>query len=228
MDSSKNKKVIKASSIRIARKLPSETSAGKETTRHGTKSTRFFDADQDTSPVVEPKQSDIERETEGIRQEAYERGMAEGLKKGTAEQKQALAQHENSLAGLIHELTKVRKEFLSRIESDVLNLAFAIAEKILNHEIATDKDVVCKVLRGALSKMVDKEGMKIRVNPDDYGYLKAITEAPFPGLEEIKNVMLEADTAIGRGGVVIVSVLGEVDARLDQQMSVLKDALSGR
>jgi flagellar assembly protein FliH len=192
------------------------------------KSTRFLEAGQNTSQAIEPKKSDFERETERIRQEAYERGLAEGLKTGATEQKQALAQQVNSLAGLIHELTKVRKEFLNSIESDVLNLAFAIAEKILNHEIATDKDVVCKVLGGALSKMMDKEGMKIRVSPDDYGYLKAITEAPYPGLEEIKNVMLEADAAIGRGGVVIVSVFGEVDARLDQQMSVLKDALSGR
>lgn len=172
--------------------------------------------------------SDIERETQRIRQEAYERGMAEGLKKGADEQKQSLAEQESSLAGLIRGLTKVRKEFLTRMESDVLNLAFAIAEKILNHEIATDKDVVCKVLEGALSKMVDQEGMKIRVNPDDYGYLKEITEAPYPGLESIKNVQLEEDAAIGRGGAIIVSVFGEVDARLDQQMSTLKDALSGR
>jgi flagellar assembly protein FliH len=223
-----SKKVIKASSIKIARKFLTETSSGPETVRNGVKSTSLFKAGQNTSPMVERKQSDIERETERIRQEAYERGMAEGLKKGAAEQKQALAQHENSLAGLINELTKARKEFLSRIESDILNLAFAIAEKILNHEIATDKDVICKVLGGALSKMVDKEGMKIRVNPDDYRYLKSITETPYPGLEEIKNVMLEEDSAIGRGSVVIVSVFGEVDARLDQQMSLLKDALSHR
>jgi flagellar assembly protein FliH len=228
MDSSNNKKVIKASSIRIARKLPPETSSGPETARHGAKSTRFFDADQNTSPAVDRRQSDIERETEHIRQGAYERGMAEGLIKGAAEQKQALAPLENSLAGLIHEMTKVRKEFLSRIESDVLNLVFAIAEKILNHEITIDRDVVCKVLGSALSKMVDKEGMKIRVNPEDYSYLKAMTESPFPGLGEVKDVMLEADAAIGRGGVVIVSVFGEIDARLDQQMSILKDALSGR
>ena len=223
-----SKKVIKASSIRIARKLLAETSSEPETVKRGAKSTGLFKAGKNTSSVVESKQSDIERETERIRQEAYERGMAEGLKKGAAEQKQVLAQHENSLAGLIHELAKMRKEFLSRIESDILNLSFAIAEKILNHEIATDKDVVCKVLGGALSKMVDKEGMKIRVNPEDYGYLKAITETPYPGLEEIKNVVLEEDSAIGRGGVVIVSVFGEVDARLDQQMSVLRDALSYR
>jgi flagellar biosynthesis/type III secretory pathway protein FliH len=47
-------------------------------------------------------------------------------------------------------------------------------------------------------------------------------------LEAIKNVHLEEDASIGRGGVMIVSVFGEVDARLDQQMSILKDALSGR
>ncbi len=190
--------------------------------------TRVSETGQDISPLAAPRQSDTEREIERIRQEAYERGMASGLKKGAAEQKQALTQHENSLAGLIQELAKARKEFLNRLEVDVLNLAFAIAEKILNHEIATDKDVVRKVLGGALSKMVDHEGMKIRVNPDDYEYLKAITEAPFPGLEEIKSVMLEEDASIGRGGVFIVSALGEVDARLDQQMSILRDALSNR
>jgi flagellar assembly protein FliH len=223
-----SKKVIKASSIRIAGKLPSDTSSESETAGHGAKGVRFLEAGHNTSPGGGPRQTDVERETERIRQEAYERGMAEGLKKGAAEQKKVFAQHQNSLAGLIHELTKVRKEFLSQVEGDVLNLAFAIAEKILNHEIATDKDVICKVLEGALNKIVDQEGMKIRVNPDDYKYLKEITEAPFPGLEEIKNVMLEQDAAIGRGGVVIASVFGEVDARLDQQMSILRDALSGR
>ncbi|MHB8907979.1 MAG: FliH/SctL family protein [Syntrophales bacterium] len=183
---------------------------------------------QNGLPAVEPSLSDVERERERIRQEAYERGMAEGLKKGAAEQKQALAQHESALTGLIQGFTKARKEFLSRMESDVLSLAFAIAEKIINHEIATDKGVICKVLEGALTKMVDQEGMKIRVNPEDYGYLKEITEGPSPGLEAMKNVLLEEDAAIGRGGAIIVSVFGEVDARLDQQMSILKDALSGR
>ncbi len=220
-----SKKVIKASSIRIAPKLTSETSSGLKQEGQGEKRTRF-EAGQDTSPVVEARQSDIEREIERISHEAYERGMAEGLKKGAAEQRQALTQHENTLASLIHELTKARKEFLSRLDVDALNLAFAIAEKILNHEIATDKDVVRKVLGGAVSKMADHEGMKIRVNPDDYGYLKSITESPFPGLEEIKSVMLEEDASIGRGGAFIVSAFGEVDARLDQQMSILKDALS--
>ena len=223
-----SKKVIKASSIRIAPKLTPEISSGPTTERHGEKNPRAFGTTQGATSPAEPRQSDVENQAERISQEAYERGLAAGLKKGAAEQMQALTQHENALAGLIRELEKSRKEFLSRLEDDVLNLAFAIAEKILTHEIATDKEVVRKVLGGALSKMVDHEGMKIRVNPADYGYLKSIIEAPFPGLDEIKTVMLEEDASIGRGGVFIVSALGEVDARLDQQMSILKDALANR
>ncbi len=223
-----SKKVIKASDIRIAPKPPAETTSSPESAVPGRKGACLFEAGQKPLPAVNPGQREIEQEAERIRQEAYDRGMAEGLKRGAAAQMTELEQHERSLAGLIGELTRARKDFLTRVESDLLDLAFAIAEKILNHEISTDKDVVCKVLGGALSKMVDKEGMRIRVSPDDYRYLRTITESPLPGLEEIKNVILEEDPAIGRGGVVIVSLCGEVDARLDQQMIILKDVLSGR
>jgi flagellar biosynthesis/type III secretory pathway protein FliH len=67
----------------------------------------------------------------------------------------------------------------------------------------------------------------IRLNPIDYQYLTEVNRNIFPGLEGIKALMLEADESIGQGGVVIVSALGEVDARLDQQMRTLKDALVG-
>jgi flagellar biosynthesis/type III secretory pathway protein FliH len=109
----------------------------------------------------------------------------------------------------------------------VLNLAFAVAEKILNHEIATDKDAICKVLGGALRKIADQEGMRIRVNPDDYRYLTERKDDIFPGLEGIRGSMLEEDATIGRGSVVIDSAFGEGDARLEQQLSELKTALSG-
>ncbi len=141
---------------------------------------------------------------------------------------QELAKLVNTLSELIGELTREKREFLGRMESDVLNLAFAIAEKVLNHEIATDKDAICKVLGGAMKKIVDHEGMRIRVHPEDYRYLTEKKADIFPGLEGVKDIMLEEDAQIARGGAIIDSAFGEVDARLDQQLSELKTALSGR
>jgi len=179
------------------------------------------------SSAIDQSSTEKEEKAKFVRQEAYNLGMAEGIKRGAAQQKQELAKLVNTLSGLIGELTREKKEFLRRMESEALNLAFAIAEKILNHAIATDKDAICKVLEGALKKIVDHEGIRIRVNPDDYRYLTERKADIFPGLEGVKDIMLEEDSTIGRGSAVIDSAFGEVDARLDQQLRELKAALSG-
>jgi len=211
-------KVIKAAAIKIARQHslasfpevdPSNEGAGKP------------------GSLADQLSDEKEQKARFVRQEAYDLGLAEGVKRGAAQQKQELAKLVKTLSGLIGELTREKKEFLRGMETEVLNLAFAIAEKILNHEIATDKDAICKVLGGALKKIADQEGMRIRVNPDDYRYLTERKSDVFPELEGIKDIMLEEDAAIGRGSAVIDSTFGEVDARLDQQLSELKTALSG-
>jgi flagellar assembly protein FliH len=154
--------------------------------------------------------------------------MSEGVKRGAAQQRQELAKHANALAELIEALAREKKEFFARMEDEALNLAFAIAEKILNHRIETDRDAICHVLAGALHKIVDHDGIRIHVHPDDYRHLTAGKVGVFPGLEGVKEAMLVADAAVGRGGAVIESAFGEVDARLDQQLNELKSAVSGR
>jgi flagellar assembly protein FliH len=219
-------RVIKAAAIKIARQHPLTPFPGVEPPDEG--------AGKSGSPRLNRQQpsaadqlSDENEKAKFVRQEAYDLGLAEGTKKGAAQQKQELAKLVNTLSGLIGELTREKKEFLNRMDSEVLNLAFAIAEKVLDHEIVTNKDAICKVLGGALKKIADQEGIRIRVSPEDYRYLTERKADVFPGLENIKNVMLEEDPSIGRGGAVIDSTFGEVDARLDQQLNELKAALSG-
>jgi flagellar assembly protein FliH len=220
-------KVIKASSIRIARHQEYETTP-ESNARTGVGQPFLSDAlgKQKLSPE-QRGQCEYEEKVEGIRKKAYELGIVEGVKRGAAQQREEAVQLVNSLASLVSELTHARKEFLGSLEKEVLSLAFAVAEKILDHEISMDKEVICKVLGAALAKIADQEGMMIRLNPIDYQYLTEVNRNIFPGLEGIKALMLEADESIGQGGVVIVSALGEVDARLDQQMRTLKDALVG-
>ena len=211
-------KVIKAAAIKIARQHSLASFPEVDLSNEG--------AGKPGSPA-DQLSDEKEQKARFVRQEAYDLGLAEGVKRGAAQQKQELAKLVKTLSGLIGELTREKKEFLRGMETEVLNLAFAIAEKVLNHEIATDKDAICKVLGGALKKIADQEGMRIRVNPDDYRYLTERKSDVFPELEGIKDIMLEEDAAIGRGSAVIDSTFGEVDARLDQQLSELKTALSG-
>jgi flagellar assembly protein FliH len=218
------KKVIKASSIRIAGQHRYETAS--DASMAGSEAALSALPNRHTPSPDDREGCEKDGKTEDARRTAYEQGMAEGMKRGVAKQRQEVSELVNSLSGLITELTNVRKEFLGNIEKEVLDLAFAIAEKIVNHEVLTDREVICRVLEGALTKMVDHEGMTLRVNPNDYRYLVENNQDMPAGWEGMKNIVLEQDAAVGQGGVVIVSALGEVDARLDQQMGVLKEALT--
>jgi flagellar assembly protein FliH len=211
-------KVIKAAAIKIARQHSLASFPEVDPSNEG---------EEKPGSLADQLSDEKEQKARFVRQEAYDLGLGEGMKRGAAQQKQELAKLVNTLSGLIGELTREKKEFLRRMETEVLNLAFAIAEKVLNHEIATDKDAICKVLGGALKKIVDQEGMRIRVSPDDFRHLTERKADLFPGLEGIKDIMLEEDATIGRGSAIIDSAFGEVDARLDQQLGELKTALSG-
>jgi flagellar assembly protein FliH len=220
--------VIKAAAIKIDRQHPVTTFSVAEWSNGEAGIPSSPGSNKTQSSAVDQSPSEKEEMVKFVRQEAYEQGMGEGMNKGAAQQKQELAKLMDTLSVLIRELTREKKEFLRRMESETVNLAFAIAEKVLNHEIATDKDAIRKVLGSALKKIVDQDGIRIRVNPDDYRYLTEKKADIFPGLEGVKDIMLEGDATIGRGGAIIDSAFGEVDARLDQQLSELKAALSGR
>jgi len=221
-------KVIKAAAIKIARQHPLTPFPEGEPSDEGAERSGSPGGDGRRAPAVDQASKEREEKARFVRQEAYDLGLAEGMKRGAAQQKQELAKLVSTLSGLIGELSREKREFMSRLEGEALKLAFAIAEKILNHQIATDRDAVCGVLGGALKRIADQEGMRIRVHPDDYRHLTEKKADLFPGLEGVKDVMLEADATIGRGSAVIDSAFGEVDARVDQQLSELKAALSDR
>jgi flagellar assembly protein FliH len=221
-------KVIKAAAIKLARQHHLTPFPGAEPLNEGAAKPGSQRLNHRQSPTADQSSNEQEERAKLARQEAYDLGLAEGMKRGAAQQKQELAKLVNTLSGLIGEMTREKKEFLRRMENEVLNLAFAIAEKVLNHEIATDRDAICKVLGGALKKVVDREGIRIRVSPEDYRYLMERKADIFPGLEGIKNAVLGEDATLGRGSAVIDSAFGEVDARLDQQLSELRAALSGQ
>jgi flagellar assembly protein FliH len=67
--------------------------------------------------------------------------------------------------------------------------------------------------------------MKIRLHPDDFRYIMEIKSDFIRSFDGIKNIVFEEDVSVGRGGALIETVCGEVDARLDQQYNEVKTAM---
>jgi len=103
-----------------------------------------------------------------------------------------------------------------KVEKEMIEMITGLTKKILQHEINTNEDSVKQMILLAINSVIDKENMTIRIHPSD----KAHAEAFFPELKnlfsEIKNITFEEHSGIEKGGCVIETNFGTIDARVDQ------------
>ena len=64
--------------------------------------------------------------------------------------------------------------------------------------------------------------MKIRLNPDDLRFITEMKPDFLQGISGLKNTIFQEDASIKRGGVILETISGEVDARLEQQLTEIK------
>jgi flagellar assembly protein FliH len=155
---------------------------------------------------------------------AYERGHAEGFRKGTEKREKELAALAEALKKLLLEVENIRRSILERGEARVLKLLIAVARKVIRQEVATDRDVILSVLREAVKSVLDRDRIKIRLNPLDHERMTKLTPALITGFEGIRSITLETDESMSSGGAVIETAFGEIDATIEQQLEEILKA----
>ena len=166
-----------------------------------------------------------------ILDEAYRRGVSDGRK--AAEEELLRTQQTSEKALMLHAealAQSVKSGFatlLGRIESDALRFALAVAERIVKREVRLDKDLVLRQIREAVKRIMGTDSIKLRVNPEDESVVRHHRSAILSTLESVREVIIEGDTSIDRGGCIIESTSGNVDACLETQLRQVEAALFG-
>ncbi|OPX39657.1 MAG: hypothetical protein B1H13_09315 [Desulfobacteraceae bacterium 4484_190.3] len=168
---------------------------------------------------IEEPGKQIEERIKTVAKEAYDRGFSKGVKEGIDQEKTELSLATESVAKLIRELKIMKEELLKSSEKEIIDLAFSIAGKVIHKEVSTNREVVWSVLKDAMRNIRERDGVNIRMNPEDYRY---ITEAKPDLLDNFGDMSIKKDEGIGQGGVVIETHSGLVDARLDQQLEKIR------
>jgi flagellar assembly protein FliH len=164
--------------------------------------------------------------------QAYQEGFNDGLEKGTNEgQKAGFEQAAKKLEPLLDslqqgilQLNNLRQDTYQRIENEVVDLALAIARKVICREIEVDKEVVVCVAREALAKVEAPGKIKIKLNPSDLQFIDETKYQLSELIGNIDNVTLEAEGNIQSGGCVVETDLGEIDARIENQLQSVEES----
>jgi flagellar assembly protein FliH len=162
---------------------------------------------------------------EAIKNAAYKSGFADGSKEGRSDAQKRHAHAYAACEKLMGELKAAKRDLWKNSEKDILELAFAVAEKVIQREVSRDKDIVSAVLTKAIDHIQDKEEMRIRINPVDHTQLMEIKSEASGSAVVPENVYFEKDERITRGGAVVETRSVMVDARVDQQLQALMEAL---
>ena len=164
--------------------------------------------------------SRAQEESETIKKSAFEEGYRLGLEKAQAD---IQAFREN-----LSDFMNAKKDVFEFIAPDILEISVDIAKKIIKKELESDPQVllntIIEVLR-TISKSEPK--ITIRVRPQSVQFIKdTIPNITYQyGIDTKINII--SDPSIEDGGCILQTNNGIVDASVNTQIEIIKQALKG-
>jgi flagellar assembly protein FliH len=117
-----------------------------------------------------------------------------------------------------------RHKLIETAEPELVRLAMGIAERVLHQNIALDRGVVVEMAKIAIGRLVDRESVTVRVNPADVERMREHRD-DFLNAGDIKNFRILEDQRVDRGGVIVETDGGTIDARISTQLGEAKRVL---
>lgn len=171
-------------------------------------------------PKESPRESTVQS-LETIKEEAFNRGIQAGLEQAEAQLNETV----QALAGALEDIDRVRGDILKESSQDMVELVMAIAEQVIQNEIAVKEDVILATLSQALHAAIESDEFHVKINPDDFAVVSEKKPSFLASINGLKNITFEPDPQIVRGGCLVESDLGQVDATLATRLNEIREHL---
>ena len=172
-------------------------------------------------PVIEREdpalREDFKAKVARLEREAYEKGFAQGQKDGLDLEKSKLAEMGKQYEALLAELRDLKVHILRDSEGEMLRLIELIVNKIIGEEIKTNESIIRYSIKSAAGFLTDKRKVRIIINPDDMEEVKKM----LPDLAKLSkggHFQLTEDPSVGKGGCILETGFGRVNATIDDQI----------
>jgi len=152
-----------------------------------------------------------------IEREAYENGYKQGEKTGIEIGEKRFESAVKSLGKALADFREEAAKGLADMESEVIRLSLAVARKVIHAEVLQNSDVIIQNLRHVLKMVTEKDTILVRLHPTDAERAKVKQADLTIAMPDIKSLTFQADESIPKGGAIVETSFGDLDARLDEQ-----------
>src|SRR3954468_21130568 len=166
-----------------------------------------------------------EAEADRVRDEARAAGHAEGFEVGRSEALASMAPSVTAAASALEAVRGLEADACERVERAAVDLAVLVAERVVAGTVAVSPERLLAAGRGALRTTIDRERVTLLVHPDDLDLMRSAVADVAGSLGGIEHVEVQEERRVGRGGAIVRTSLGEVDARIETKLERVRSVV---
>ena len=158
-----------------------------------------------------------------LERDSFTKGYAQGERAGLEAGGKRAEAMLRRLAQTLEELSALRDNMVRQTERELVQLSVAIARRILQREVSVDPELTAALAHIALERLGGTGPATVRLHPDDYAIVTSGQVAPLGG----RQVDIVSDPRVARGGCLVESEFGSINASVDAQVDEIARAVLG-
>lgn len=164
--------------------------------------------------------SRAQEEADTIKETAAKEGYRAGIEQAEVDI--------SALRAKIADFVSAKKEVFEYIAPDILEISVDIARKIIKKEVEQDPQIILDSIVEVMRTISKEESrITVKVNPLQADLVKTELPEYISSMGVDAKITVLADDTIEEGGCILNTNNGIVDASLDTQLDIIREALKG-
>ncbi len=129
--------------------------------------------------------------------------------------------HFDDLAAAINGLQEARNQVVQSAETQLVDLALTIAEKVVHKKVEMDPSIIKDVVEDTFNKISGSDRITFKINPDDLAVFNEFQPYLESRLIGVEKISIQQDGTINQGGCIIETDLGFVDVTIKEKLNII-------
>lgn len=187
------------------------------------------DAENEAREIVRKAEEEAEQlrakaaaDHDDVNRNAYKEGFDKGREDGFRTGREEVSRLTERTHKILEAVMARREEILSETEQQIVELVVLMTRKVVKLISENQKSVVMANVLQALKKVKGRGDVTLRVNLADVKLTTEHVQDFIKQVENVKGITVLEDSTVDKGGCVVETDFGAIDARISSQLAELE------
>lgn len=167
--------------------------------------------------------SNAHAEEETIKNTARENGFTAGHDEGFAKGNEEVERLIERMHKILESVMQRREDILDETEQQIVELVVLMTRKVVKVISDNQKSVINNNVLAALKKVKGRGSVTLRVNLEDLKLATQNIDEFIKRCENIKGITVMEDSTVEKGGCIVETDFGAIDARISSQLTEVEN-----